>query len=314
MSADIPASIKARLLNKVRERGEQFELFLVRYVCERFLYRLGASGLRDRCILKGAGLLTLWMDDPYRATRDLDLLAFGSSDEGSIRSIIETICAVPCPEDGLSFDLDSLDLSSIQADDEYQGQRAVLRAYLGKARIRLQIDFGFGDAVTPGPEDAEYPTLLEGLPAPRLRIYPRVVTIAEKFQAMVHLGRRNSRMKDFHDIWALSSAFAFDGPVLLEAVSACFKRRGTAWTSGTPDALGSAFYSDGDLQARWSAYMRAGAFRTRPPTSFESIGDRVRDFLGPVRDSIVAEGPFEMHWSADGPWRIRPTLGGGADV
>ncbi len=101
MSPDVPASIKARLLNRAKQRGEELELFLVRYACERFLYRLGASALRDQCILKGAGLLTLWMDDPYRSTRDVDLLAFGPSDEASIRVAMKTICAVPCPEDGL---------------------------------------------------------------------------------------------------------------------------------------------------------------------------------------------------------------------
>jgi predicted nucleotidyltransferase component of viral defense system len=303
VSPDVAASIKARLLNKARARGEEFELFLVRYACERFLYRLGASEFRDRCILKGAGLLTLWMDDPYRATRDLDFLAIGSNDEASIRAVIETICAVACPEDGLIFDLNSLDLSPIRAEDEYQGQRVVMRTYLGKARIRLQIDFGFGDAVTPGPEDAEYPRLLDSLPAPWLRTYPQVVTVAEKFEAMVHLGLRNSRMKDFHDIWALSSAFAFGGPLLREAVGACFERRGTVWTRESPDVLGPAFYADGNLQARWSAYTRGGVFRTPPPAAFESIGERVRAFLGPVRDSIVGGASFEMHWGAGGPWK-----------
>jgi hypothetical protein len=303
MSPDVAASIKARLLNRAKERGEQFELFLVRYACERFLYRLGASECRDKCILKGAGLLTLWMDDPYRATRDLDFLAIGSNDEASIRSVIETVCAVACPEDGLTFDLDSLDLSPIRAEDEYQGQRVVMRAYLGKAKIRLQVDFGFGDAVTPGPEDAVYPRLLDTLPAPRLRTYPRVVTVAEKFEAMIQLGRRDSRMKDFHDIWALSNTFSVDGPLLRGAIVACFERRGTAWTPAGPDVLASAFYGDANLQALWGDYARGGAFRTPPPAAFESIGERVREFLGPVRDSIVAGDSLDMHWSAAGPWQ-----------
>jgi hypothetical protein len=303
MSTNIPASIKARLLQEARQSGDQFELFLVRYACERFLYRLGASALRDRFILKGAGLLFLWMEDPYRATRDLDLLALGSSDEASIRKAIETICAVSCPEDGLSIDIDSLQVSPIRAEAEYHGHRAVLCAYLGKARIRLQIDIGFGDAVTPGPEDAKYPTLLDGLPAPWLRTYPRVVTIAEKFELMVQFGRTNSRMKDFHDVWALSSEFAFEAPVLREAIAACFERRGTVWTSEIPEVLSSAFYSAANLQGRWSAYLRAGAPRKAPPVSFESIGDRIRRFLGPVRDSIFAGNPFEGHWSAGGPWQ-----------
>lgn len=303
MSPDVPASIKARLLNRCKEKGEEFELFLVRYACERFLYRLGASGLRDRCILKGAGLLTLWMRDPYRATRDVDLLAFGSSDEESIRTAVQSICLMPCPEDGLTFALDTLDISQINADEEYPGQRAVVLTYLGSARIRLQIDFGFGDAVRPGPEEAEYPTLLEGLPVPRVRAYPQVVAIAEKFEAMVSLGRRNSRMKDFHDIWVLSSEFAFDGPDLREAVFACFQQRRTEWTPEGSDVLGSAFYVDPDLQARWSAYVRAAAFAVPPPARFETIGDRVREYLGPVRDSILAGHPFQMHWGRGGPWK-----------
>ncbi len=302
MTPNIAASIKARLLPKAKERGEEFELFLVRYACERFLYRLGASELRNRCTLKGAGLLTLWMDDPYRSTRDLDFLASGASDAAGVRAAMETICSVPCPEDGLIFDLDSLAVSPIRAKQEYPGQRAVLNAHLGSARIRLQVDFGFGDAVTPAPEESDYPTLIEGLPIPRVRTYPRVVMVAEKFEAMVNLGRRNSRMKDFHDVWALSESFPFDGVTLHDAVARCFERRGMPWTAEVPDALTSGFYAVSDLQSRWRAYLRAGGFRTPPPASFEEIGEVVRSFLRPVRDSILAGDPLEQHWPAGGPW------------
>ncbi|MCK4515179.1 MAG: nucleotidyl transferase AbiEii/AbiGii toxin family protein [Spirochaetaceae bacterium] len=302
MTSNIAASIKARLLTKARKRAEEFELFLVRYACERFLYRLGASRQRNQCTLKGAGLLTLWMDDPYRATRDLDFLASGANDEAAIRAAMETICRVPCPEDGLNFDLGSLVISPIRAEEEYPGQRAVLNAHLGTARIRLQVDFGFGDAVTPGPEESDYPTLIEGLPVPRVQTYPQVVTVAEKFEAMVHLGRRNSRMKDFHDIWALSGSFPFDGAVLCHAVAMCFERRRTAWTPEVPDALTPGFYSDSDLQSRWQAYFRAGGFRAPPPTSFEEIGEGVQGFFRPMRDSILADDPLGMFWPAGGPW------------
>ena len=77
-----------------------------------------------------------------------------------------------------------------------------------------------------------------------MRTYPRVVTIAEKFEAMVNLGRRNSRMKDFHDIWALPKSFPFDGAELCAAIARCFERRGMAWTDEIPDALTPAFYAD----------------------------------------------------------------------
>ena len=304
MTQNVAASIKAHLLAKAKENEEEFELTLVRYACERFLYRLGASELRDRYTLKGAGLLTLWMDDPYRATRDLDFLAFGASDPADIHSAMNAICSVTCPEDGLTFDIGSLAIAPIRAEMKYPGQRATLRAHLGKARILLQADFGFGDAIFPGPEESEYPTLIEGLPAPNVRIYPRVTAIAEKFEAMVHLGRLNSQMKDFHDIWALSISFPFDGLELGNAVAKCFERRGTAWTSELPDALAPAFYSDSGLQLLWSAYVRSGGFRIPPPGDFEEIGEGIRLFLRPVRDSIFIGEPFESIWITGGPWRI----------
>jgi len=302
VSPDIPASVRARLLNLAEQTHDDFQLYLVRFAAERFLYRLGRSAHRDRCIVKGAGLLALWMNDPYRPTRDIDLLASGASDRESVRQLMRDICTVECPEDGLVFDLETLDVAPIRAVEEYQGQRARLTARLGNARIRFQVDMGFGDAVTPAPEEHDYPTLLEDLPAPRIRAYRREVSLAEKFEAMVKLGRSNSRMKDFHDAWALSSQFDFEGPVLKAAVRACFERRRTSLDE-LPDALRSAFYEDGRLDAFWRAYVEAGTFSAPPPTSFEVLGERIREFFGPLRESLVAEVAFEREWPAGGPWR-----------
>lgn len=172
-----------------------------------------------------------------------------------------------------------------------------------KARIHFQLDFGFGDAVVPAPVEIEYPTLLPTLPPPRIRAYRREVSLAEKFEAMVTLGLRNSRMKDFHDVWALSSAFSFESALLSEAVAACFERRGTAWTEEPPHVLGTAFYENNDLRERWAAYLSSDAFRNAPPTVFTAIGERVREFLGPVRDGIAGGESFSRHWKPGGPWR-----------
>jgi predicted nucleotidyltransferase component of viral defense system len=303
MSPDIAASIHARLLRPARERGEQFELTLARYAAERFLYRLGNSGARDRCILKGASLLSVWFKDPYRATRDIDVLASGPVDEQAIRALVDEVCGVPCPEDGLRFDLANLAVEDIRGDEKYVGKRARFRAFLGKARIRVQIDFGVGDAVAIPSETIVYPTLLPALPAPSLRAYPREVALAEKFHAMVNLGTHNSRMKDFHDVWALTEAFAFEGHRLRTAIDGCFERRGTRWTDEVPGALTSAFYLNGEIALRWRPYLAAGAVLIPPPAQFEIVGERVAQFLGPVRDSLVAVEPFERSWPAGGPWR-----------
>lgn len=306
MSLEATASVRARLLRRAKDSGESFELFLVRYACERFLYRLGASPLADRCLLKGASLLAVWMHDPYRATRDVDLLASGASDDAAIRQAIETICRVPCPEDGITFDLERLAITPIRPEEKYSGQRAVFAARLGTARMRMQVDFGFGDAVVTGPEERALPTLIDGLPAPKLRVYPREASIAEKFEAMVTLGRRNSRMKDFHDVWALTQAFSFDGAAVHRAVARCFERRGTPWTPELPDVLGAAFYDDDAVQARWTAYRRAGGFRDSPPEALSVVGERIRSFLGPVREAIAADASFGGTWPAGGPWGAGP--------
>ena len=303
MTRDFAASVKARLLNRAKKTGERYELSLVRYACERFLYRLGASELRHRYILKGATLLSLWMLDPYRPTRDIDLLAYGNHDEASVRVAMHEICGISCPEDGLLFDLESLAVSQIRADQNYPGQRAVLRAFLGETRIRIQADFGFGDAVIPAPAEVQFPTLLDNVPPPRLHVYPPETTIAEKYQAMLTLGRQNSRMKDFHDIWALSEIYSFKGSILCEAIKACFDRRGTMEALSASDAESRSFYLDADLQARWGAYLRRGQFLNSPPLDFEDIGERIRTFLGPIRESILAEVPFDLAWSAGGSWQ-----------
>ena len=157
MTTNASASIRSRLLRRAKNEGTEFELFLVRYACERFLYRLSMCEARERCILKGASLLALWMEEPYRATRDIDLLAFGENDEANVRRVMTTICNVSCPQDELDFDINSLAVSEIRENQRYGGQRANLHAFLGTARIPVQVDFGFGDAVTPAPKKRSCP-------------------------------------------------------------------------------------------------------------------------------------------------------------
>ncbi len=303
MTLNVAVSIRERLLNKAKSVGAEFELFLVRYACERFLYRLGESSVRERCILKGANLLALWMEAPFRATRDIDLLTYGESDERAVREVMATICNVPCPEDGMIFDVQALQVSPIKDNQRYDGQRAKLLAFLGRARISLQVDFGFGDVVVPGPIEAQMHTLIGGVPAPVLHTYPRVSTIAEKFEAMVQLGTRNSRMKDFYDIWALSETFAFDGAELQEAVARCFERRGTDLLSEMPEILTPGFYSEPQMQGYWMAYRNQGSLLALPPVAFEAVGERILAFLGPARASILTGEQFRFLWSAGGPWR-----------
>ena len=250
---NIAASVRARLLNLARQTNQPFDVLLTRFVHERLLYRLSRSPHADRFVLKGAMLLTTWLPGTARGTRDLDLLGFGDSSEQHILGIFREVLAI-AGDDGVAFDLDALQIGLIREELEYGGVRLRGSASLSGARIAVVIDIGFGDSVEPGLETIDYPALLD-LPAPKLRAYAPETVIAEKFQAMVALGRANSRMKDFYDIWVLIRIFDFAHDRLARAIAATFARRQTAVPTEIPDALTRAFAEDPLKQRQWTAFI-----------------------------------------------------------
>jgi predicted nucleotidyltransferase component of viral defense system len=251
---NIGASVRQRLLNLAHARGQPMELLLTRYALERLLHRLSLSPHRERFVLKGAMLLAIWFDEPHRATRDVDLLGFGDAAEGSLLETFREIMAVEA-DDGVSFDLKGLKIEAIREEVEYGGSRLRTTAALAGARIPITVDIGFGDAVEPGVEDIDLPVLLN-MPSPHLRAYPIETVIAEKFHAMVALGRANSRMKDYYDVWMLTSAFEIDPERLRRAMVATFWRRNTVLPTKAPDGLSDAFGADPGKQRQWDAFAR----------------------------------------------------------
>lgn len=280
MNAGLAASVHARLLARAKERGEDFNLTLTRYALERFLYRLSTSGLRDRFWLKGALLFDLWFGVPHRPTRDADFLGLGPQDAAALGGAMREVCAVPA-NDGMAFDPRSIAIEEIREQARYGGLRVRLVGLLGRARSTVQLDVGFGDAVTPGPEVIEYPTLLPDQPAPRLRAYPRATVAAEKLEAIVSLGMANSRMKDYFDLRALVREGTLDVPVLAGAIAATFTRRGTALAGDTPLGLSDEFAGDAAKRAQWSAFL--GKNRLDAPELAEVISEIRRFMIGPLR-------------------------------
>lgn len=204
---NLGASVRARLLNLSKENGQNFDLVLTRFALERVLYRLGESPYANRFVLKGAMLIMIWFDNPYRGTGDLDLLGFGDASEQAILETFREILSLEF-DDGIEFYPDSLRIERIREGLDYGCLRLSSFASVAGARIKLKIDIGFGDAIEPGENVVEYPVMLD-FPAPRLRTYSRETVIAEKFHAMVELDLSNSRLKDFYDIWILSRSFEF---------------------------------------------------------------------------------------------------------
>jgi len=267
---NIGASVRQRLLNLAHARGQPMELLLTRYALERLLHRLSLSPHRDRFVLKGAMLLATWFNEPHRATRDVDLL-------GTFREIM----AVEV-DDGVSFDLKGLRIEAIREEVEYGGSRLRTTAALAGARIPITVDIGFGDAVEPGVEDIDLPVLLD-MPSPHLRAYPPETVIAEKFHAMVALGRANSRMKDYYDVWMLMSAFEIDPERLRRAIAATFERRSTVIPAEVPDGLSDPFAADPAKQRQWDAFAR-NLSGTNPGFGLvvSEVRQRLKHFLTPI--------------------------------
>ncbi|NLC57638.1 MAG: nucleotidyl transferase AbiEii/AbiGii toxin family protein [Armatimonadetes bacterium] len=297
---NVGASVRQRLLNRSRERGEDFGWLLSRYAVERFLYRLAISAYADQFTLKGAQLFVTWVDNPYRMTRDLDLLRWGDPAipilEGIFCSLCEQTVDVP---DGIDYLPDTVRGEAIREATEYGGVRVRVGYRLADAKDSLQIDIGVGDAVVP--QVAAYPSLL-GLPAPRIRAYPRESVVAEKYHAMVLLGIANSRMKDYLDLHVIAREFAFDGETLARAIAATFERRATTLPIEIPVALTPEFASDTSKRTQWQGFLKRSRL-VLPVPDLAEVTSQLQSFLIPPTLAAAGGLPFQASWPAGGPWR-----------
>ncbi len=274
---DLAASIRQRLLNKSKENGEAFDFILSRYAIERFLYRLGLSQRSEAFVLKGAVLFYFWNHEMHRPTRDIDFLGSGPADSDILERVIAEIAETPASEDGLIFDTSTIKAAPIREGAFYDGIRVKLTAKLGTVRIPMQMDIGFGDAVTPAPETKQIPSLIAELPGPEIKTYPMYSVIAEKLEAIVTLGEQNSRMKDFFDIHFLVTKENIEAEPIQEAVIATFERRRTGLPRTTPPSLLNEF---AELkQTQWKAFLRRN--------KLVSINEDFSAILAEIREHLL---------------------------
>lgn len=297
---NLAASLCSKLLNRSRERKEDFQFVLSRWIAERFLYRLGVSKQRDQFVLKGATMFLIWKGELARPTRDVDLLGYGAPDIKSVVKTVREICSLHA-DDGIEFDLDGIRGEAIREDAEYDGIRVFVGATLDKAKVTMQIDIAYGDVVEPAPIEAKMPVMLD-LPAPTLRAYPPEAVIAEKFEAMVKLGMGNSRMKDFFDIWMLSREQTFGMPRLRRAIHATFKRRKTPLPRSVPMAFTKAFLSDAAKLGQWNGFLRRIQLK-EGHAELGDVGAAIAGFVMPAIEAARGKEAEEMEWTPGGPWQ-----------
>ena len=292
---NVAASVRGRLLNTARADKRDFNLVLTRYALERLLYRLSISEYADHFLLKGALLFDLWFDVPLRPTRDLDLLGFGLAEEPHLIAVFTDLCALDV-EDGIRFDAQSIRAEEIRKEANYAGIRVTLLGWIDGARCPVQVDVGYGDAVTPGPEAVEYPVMLEEFPAPKLRVYPRYTVVAEKFEALISLGVANSRMKDYFDLWVLARHSDFEGEVLREAIGATLSRRDTDIPTDVPFGLTEAFATDVQKQMQWQGFLKKNRLEA---LTLEQVVPDLRDFLMPPLSALASGQGFSRVWNRE---------------
>jgi hypothetical protein len=292
VSRNLAGSIRARLKNHADATRLDFNLILTHFGLERLLYRLSISDHAGNYLLKGALLFSLWYDQPKRPTRDADLLGFGADDTATAVAAFREICSIEV-QDGIVFDPDSVRGAEIREQAGYGGVRIELRGTLDGARISLQVDIGFGDAVTPAAQPVKYPVLIEGMPAPQLRAYPKYTVIAEKFHAICLLGMANTRMKDYFDLNVLLAEDDIDDSQLEAAVRATFERRKFDIPKAPPIGLSDEFAGDPAKQRQWAAFLRKS--RLDAPD--------LRETMRLVRDALAKLGMFSTSGAIAPPAR-----------
>lgn len=281
---NLAASIHQRLLNIARREDRTLNELLQYFAIERFLFRLSQTGHRRIFVLKGAQMMRIWEVPALRPTMDVDLLGRTSNDVENLQKIIRECCSVEV-DDGVVFDPETVSAEIIRKAGEYQGVRVMANGLLGKIRLHLQIDIGFGDAVVPRPIEVEFPQLLD-LGQPTLLGYTPESSIAEKFHAMVVLDMVNTRMKDFYDVWLLLTTLDFDTAVLSEAIRRTFEQRNTQLPDETPVALTGAFTEDPTKKLQWRAFLRKNRLdiELELGTAAEIIRERLMPLFGKKLD------------------------------
>jgi predicted nucleotidyltransferase component of viral defense system len=295
---NVVASVLARLRNHSKSSGAPFQQVLQQYAIERFLYRISKSRHAQTVILKGALLLKTIGIPSARPTMDIDMLRKGNADQASLVALVKDCATLETEADGLTLLADSVVAEEITKDSEYKGTRILMDARMDNVRLRIQIDFGVGDVMVPGPRMIEYPVFLGG-DTIHLLAYPVESAIAEKLQAMVALGDANSRMKDFYDVWTCSKHLDFNTDTLLRAIDATFKNRETLPPSEEFEALTMNFVERHRVQ--WNAFVNKVGEHDLID-AFAKVVEDLKTFAMPVFRSLAHDEKLTQRWKAGTGW------------
>ncbi|MFR8837370.1 MULTISPECIES: nucleotidyl transferase AbiEii/AbiGii toxin family protein [Bacteroides] len=280
-------SIRARLLNIAKQENIFFQTILTRYFQERLLYRMSQTHYKNNFYLKGGALMYAYERFSARPTLDIDFLGADiSNDREKIVNVFKEICAVPCDEDGVCFDLTRISAQNITEFKDYHGVRLSISVTMDTIAQVMTMDIGFGDVVTPGAIPLDYPILLKHLPTANILAYSIETVIAEKMHAVVDLVDQSSRMKDYYDLYQILSASQYDAEVLKKAIKRTFENRHTEYMSDTM-FFRAEFPDNIEMQTRWKAFIRK--ITSKSELSFSDMVRYLQIALKPYWENLKHE-------------------------
>lgn len=299
---NMPASIQARLQNKVGEAAQSYNEILQYYGMERFLYRPSRTPHVNDFILKG-GLMFYGLGIPMRrTTRDIDFLGIAENAQRDILSVFREALSVPFPEDGIHFEEKSLRISDTQAENDQGGVRVTFTGYLGKMRIPIQVDVGFSDDLASETLSMDYPVLLADIEKPRLKGYPPESIISEKFYAMIRFAEANSRWKDYYDIYLLTETFEFESRELANAIRSTFGNRPAKLNDQIPPGLRESFAVS--KQDEWDLFLQKAKLSNDSVKDLAMVVNRIWQFLEyPIHEVLSGKNMPVKKWERGKGWK-----------
>lgn len=287
------------LQNRARREGRATQELLTLYVVERWLARLSSSPYADQFVLKGGVLLAAF--DARRPTADADALARNmANDPATLVNRVVEIARQPVPDDGVTFQAQTVTARLIRDEAIYSGVRVAMDATIATAVVKFRLDVNFGDPITPGPQTIELPALRPGVAAIRVLGYPIETVLAEKIATAIALGPANTRVRDYADIYTLTGGHDLDHAAARAALlaTAGFRRTALVPLSSVIDNLVAL------RRATYAAYRAAlGPDSQRLPEPFGDVVTAVVTFADPLPDPASAGYTWVAHRRR---WELAP--------
>ncbi|MEO8231641.1 MAG: nucleotidyl transferase AbiEii/AbiGii toxin family protein [Ignavibacteriota bacterium] len=291
---NISVSVRNRLLNISNESNRDYNAILRHYFQERFLYRISISQYRTSLVLKGAFLLMTKSISKFRQTKDIDFLGISiPSAVDKVTNIIKEIASIRY-NDGVEFEIENIKGTKIKEDADFEGVRFKIPYRMDTIKGNFSIDIGFGDIITNGPFEIEFPVLLD-FPVPKILVYSLESAVAEKIEAIVNLNFVTSRMKDFYDLIFIAETKSFDRLTLKKAIIDTFKNRGTN-LEDKATVFSDNFKNDPQKQRQWLSFIQLNKLEYK--FNFSETVNKIQSFIDPVFDSKIKNNwnPEKWEW------------------